>query len=151
MKLAEALIERADLQHKIGQIENRMEVNAKVQEGDKPAESVDELIPLFEKSMDELELLITRINKTNSNTTFEGMTLSDAITKRDNLKSKIRAYRSLHETATFSRDRYSAQEIKYVRCVDVAKLQKIIDDLSKDYRELDTKMQGLNWTVDLME
>lgn len=151
MKLAEALIERADLQHKIGQLEHRMQVNAKVQEGDEPAESVDELIPQFEKAMDNLENLIARINKTNSSTPFEEITLSQAITKRDNLKSKIRAYRDLHQVATISHDRFSAKEIKYIRCVDVVKLQKRIDSLSKEYRELDTKMQGLNWTVDLVE
>ena len=37
MKLAKALIERADLQRKIAQMESRMEQNAKVQEGDEPA------------------------------------------------------------------------------------------------------------------
>ena len=47
MKLAEALIERADLQRKIAQIEARMRQNVKVQEGDKPTESVDELLPQY--------------------------------------------------------------------------------------------------------
>ncbi len=93
----------------------------------------------------------TRINNTNSNTPFESITLAEAIAKRDCLRSKIRVYRKLHAAAAISQDRYSTKEIKYIRCVDVVKLQKIIDDLSKDYREIDTKMQGLNWTVDLLE
>ena len=25
-----------------------------------------------------------------------------------------------------------------------------IDDISKQYREIDTKMQGVNWTIDLL-
>lgn len=151
MKLAEALIERADLQRKIARLSDRMENNAKVQEGDEPAEAVEKLIPQFECLMDDLERLIIRINKTNSNTPFEDITLAEAIAKRECLKSKIRAYRELLAAATISHDRYSSKEIKYVRCVDVVKLQKIIDGLSKDYREIDTKMQGLNWTADLLE
>jgi len=39
MKLAEALIERADLQKQIAQAESRMKENAKVQEGDETAEA----------------------------------------------------------------------------------------------------------------
>ena len=151
MKLAEALIERADLQRKIAQWENRMQQNARVQEGDEPAEAVEKLMPEYESLMDELERLIVRINKTNSETPFEDVTLAEAITKRDCQKSKIRAYRELREAATIAQDRYSNKEIKFVRCVDVGRLQEKIDSLSKAYRELDTKMQGLNWTVELLE
>ena len=102
MKLAEALIMRADLQRKIAQIESRMRQNAKVQEGDEPAESIEKLIPEYERTMDELEGLIAQINRTNSKSPFERATLSEAITRRDCLKSKIRAYRDLHESAAIS-------------------------------------------------
>ena len=150
MKLAEALIERADLQKKIAQLEDRMRQNVKVQEGDKPAEAIEKLLPQYEGFMEALEGIIIRINRTNGATPFDDMTLADAITKRDCLKSKIRAYRDLYEAASIVQDRYSKAEIKFVRCVDTAKLQEQIDALSKTYRELDTKMQGLNWTVELL-
>jgi len=151
MKLAEALIERADLQTKIAQLEKRMAHNVKVQEGDMPAEDVEELLPQYERLMDTLEVLIIKINKTNNATSFEDMTLTEAITKRDCLKSKIRVYRDLYHESTISQDRYTRSEIKFVRCVDASKLQNTIDRLSKTYRELDVKMQGLNWTADLVE
>ena len=32
----------------------------------------------------------------------------------------------------------------------VAKFLKEADKLSKEFRELDTKIQGMNWTVDLI-
>ncbi len=150
MKLAEALIERADLQKKIAQLEDRMRQNVKVQEGDKPAEAIEKLLSQYEGFMEALEGIIVRINRTNGATPFDDMTLADAITKRDCLKSKIRAYRDLYEVASIVQDRYSKTEIKFVRCVDAAKLQEQIDALSKAYRELDTKMQGLNWTVELL-
>ena len=43
MKLAEALILRADCQKRIAQLKSRLLVNAKVQEGDAPAETPREL------------------------------------------------------------------------------------------------------------
>lgn len=150
MKLAEALMARADLQRKIAQIEKRMRQNAKVQDGDEPAEVIERLIPEYECTMDELEGLIAQINRTNNQTSLESSTLSEAITRRDCLKSKIHAYRDLYEAAAISQDRYSSKEIRFVRCVDPAKLQEKIDYLSKLYRQLDTKIQERNWTADMM-
>ncbi len=151
MKLAEALIERADLQREIAQLESRMRQNAKVQEGDEPAEDVSKLLPQYERKMADLEGLIIRINKTNHEASFDAVTLADAIAKRDCLKSKLRAYRDLHEAASISQDRYSNKEIKFIRCIDVAILQDRIDRLAKEYRELDTKLQAMNWAVDLLD
>jgi hypothetical protein len=50
---------------------------------------------------------------------------------------------------TSARDRYSRNEIKFVRTVDVNDLQKRVDDLSRDLRELDSKLQQANWMTDL--
>lgn len=47
-------------------------------------------------------------------------------------------------------DRYSLKEIKIDSTVDVAKLQKDLDALSKELRELDQKIQEINWTTDLI-
>ena len=47
-------------------------------------------------------------------------------------------------------DRYGRNEIKYVRMVDVAALRKETDDIAKQLRELDLKLQELNWTIDLL-
>jgi len=151
MKLAEGLIVRADLQTKIRQVKNRMGQNAKVQEGDEPGEDVKELVSMYETMMTELESIILRINRTNSNTPLDGGTLADAIVRRDCMKSKISAYRELCDNSSITQDRYSRSEVKFVRFVNVAETQKKIDDLSKMYRELDTKMQGLNWTTDLLD
>ena len=43
MKLAEALQERADLNRKIEQLNNRLSNNALVQEGEEPAENPEKL------------------------------------------------------------------------------------------------------------
>ena len=66
MKLAEALILRADCQKRIAQLKSRLLTNAKVQEGDKPAETPQELIAELGRVSNELLDLIKRINRTNS-------------------------------------------------------------------------------------
>jgi hypothetical protein len=151
MKLAEALILRADLQKIAAQLEQRMKQNAKAQEGDEPPEAVEDLISQYEGVMSELAALIARINRTNHSEPLGGGTLAEAITRRDCLKAKLGAYRELLAAASVTQDRYSRSEVRFVRCVDVAELQSRIDRLSKEYRELDTKMQGMNWTVDLAD
>ena len=150
MKLAEALIERADLKKAIMQVRSRMATSALVQEGNEPAEDVGKLFSVHNGLMERLEWLIIQINRTNCVTAFDDGTLSDAIARRDCLKSKIKAYQDLYKSST-QRDRFSRNEIKFVRYVDLVKLQGMIDGISKQYRELDTKIQGLNWTIDLIE
>src|SRR6266481_1145799 len=66
MKLAEALILRADCQKRIAQLKGRLLVNAKVQEGDAPAETPQELIAELGRVSTELLDLIKRINRTNA-------------------------------------------------------------------------------------
>ena len=117
MKLAEALIERAELQRKNAELLKRINDNVLVQEGDDPAEQPEELMAEYEKNRERLLFLVRRINATNQ---------------------AIRV------------DRYSQKEVRYVRCIDPKELQAVIDRLSKEYRELDTKLQGINWTVDLL-
>jgi hypothetical protein len=149
MKLAEALIERADLQRQTAQMRNRLALNAKVQEGETPAEDANVLLSQYDEAMDALEALIIRINRANATAAFENGTLTDAIARRDCLRSKINTYRELYEAAAIRQERYSRSEVKFVRCIDTAVLQDKIDAMSKAYRQLDTKIQEMNWTVEL--
>jgi len=151
MKLAEALIARADLQNKTAQIKRRITQSAKVQEGDEPIENAAELLSQYDMLMAELETLIIRINRTNAAAELDCGVLADAIAKRDSLKARINTYRELCDEVSITRERgYDRTDVKYVRCVDVTKLREQVDGMSKQYRELDTKMQGRNWTVDLL-
>ena len=47
--------------------------------------------------------------------------------------------------------RYGRNELKYVRTIDIKVLRKEADTYAKQYRELDLKIQSLNWTVDLVD
>lgn len=152
MKLAEALIERAELQKKNAQLLHRIESNVLVQEGDVPAEEPEELMREYEENMARLLLLVQKINATNSAAPFgDGETVADAIARRDGLGAKIKAYRAIYDAAAIRQDRYSQKEVKFVRCVDVKTVQGIVNRLSKEYRETDTKLQAINWTTDLVE
>lgn len=152
MKIAEALILRADLQKKISQISDRLNKNALVQDGDEPSENPEDLLKELKTSLNSLETLIKNINKTNSKAEFEkGKTLTDALAERDVLNLEINCIRSLLESSKLIVNRYSKTEIKYISTINVSETQKKLDKLSKKYRELDTKIQGSNWIVDLLE
>jgi len=151
MKLAEALIERAELQRENAKLLERIKDNSMIQEGDAPAEVPEELIAQYERNMERFLVLVRKINETNSKTGFDnGLSITDAIAMRDCLGAKHRAYQNMYAATTISVNRYSQNEIKFVRCVEPKILQKQIDKLAKEYRELDTKLQGINWTVDLV-
>jgi uncharacterized coiled-coil DUF342 family protein len=151
MKLAEALIIRADTVKKLTQLRSRMVANAKVQEGETPAEDFAELLTEFNELMAEQANLIKRINRTNAETAMGDCTIADAIAERDSIKSKIGCYREAYNATAIIENRYSRNEIKFVRCINPLELQKQIDSLSKQYREIDTAIQALNWATDLSE
>lgn len=149
MKLAEALSIRADLQRKVSQLKNRLKDSTKVQEGDEPAESVEDLFAELGDCLSQLEELVFRINCTNMQTMHEGETLTHMIARKDALSLRISVMREVlgHVTET---DRYGRNEIRYVRTVDVAALRKETDAYARQLRELDLQLQSLNWSVDLV-
>lgn len=151
MKLAEALALRAEMKTKIGQLAVRLNKNAKVQEGEKPPENPYALIKELDIVSDEMEKLIKNINYTNCMTVENGVSLTDMIAEKDILKKKISVMRAFLARSGEVIDRYSNKEIKVHSTVDVAELQKNVDTMSKQLRELDMNIQRINWTVDLIE
>ena len=151
MKLAEALILRADCQKRLAQVKYRLLTNAKVQEGDQPAEAPQDLLVEFDGISGELLDLIKRINKTNSATNFaDARTISDAIAERDVVALQRTAYSELAQSAAISQSRITRSEVKYIATINVAEIQKRADDLAKHYRELDARIQELNWQTELL-
>ena len=150
MKLAEALNLRADLQKRIANLRERLIKNAKVQEGDIPSEDPNMLLNELNDNIIELENIIKLINKTNSATYIDNESISDIIAKRDTLGLKLSILRSFISESANKIERYSNKEIKILSTVNVAEKQKEIDNLSKEYRLIDTKLQGLNWTTDII-
>ena len=151
MKLAEALILRADLQKRIDQLRVRLNNNAKVQENDEPSENPEELLNELDNSINQLKILIKQINKTNCVTVLNGQTLADLIAERDTLTLKSNILRGFLNIAGQKVNLYSTTEIKIMSTVDVPALQKELDLLSKKIRETDTELQQANWLTELIE
>ena len=150
MKLATALSERADLQRRISELAGRLNQNAKVQEGDEPAEDPKGLLKELDGCLEQLEVLIARINRTNNATKHEDLTLTDLIARRDCLKERIRIMRDFLNTSSEKVSRYSKTEIKILSTVSVTELQKQLDSYSRQLRETDELIQELNWTTELI-
>jgi hypothetical protein len=151
MKIAEALALRADLQKRLEQLKQRLVKNARIQEGDAPEEDPVELQSEMEKSARDLILLIQRINRTNAQSRFGPGTLSDALAERDVLKIRYNAYRELANAASTSQQRSTRTEVKFISTVSVAGIQRKADDLAREYRELDTRIQEADWSTTLLE
>ncbi len=150
MKLAEALIERADLQKRIDQLDQRLCSNALVQDGDEPAEDPTSLLSELDSLMKRLCEVIAAVNITNSHTEIDGMTITEMIAVRDCLTKKISILRDFNGEASRKAMRGRSTDILIKSTVQVKELQKSIDALSKQLREIDTRIQAANWVTELI-
>ena len=86
MKLAEALVLRADCQKRMSQLKHRLERCVKVQEGEEAPENPEKLLRELNAVIGELTGLVKKINRTNSATSFDqSKTLSEVLAERDAL------------------------------------------------------------------
>jgi len=151
LKLAEALAERSDCQNRIEDLKKRLTRSARVQEGEEPAENSAELLTELDRTFTRLLQLVQSINRTNATTVFNGQaTIADAIAERDAIAKRRDLLAAIAEAASTRQDRYSKSEVKFIATIPVANLQKQVDTLSKSFRELDTKIQELNWKTELV-
>jgi hypothetical protein len=150
MKLAEALALRSDLQTQLVELGKRLQQNARYQEGEEPAEDAAALLAQVDRITVELETLIVQVNVRNLATEVEpGVSMTAALARRDSLKMRHRQRIQLAEAASTPVDRYSRTELRSIAAVNVRALRDEIDDLARQIRELDTRIQGVNWTTEL--
>ena len=147
MKLAEALQERADLNRRIQQLQQRLGNNAVVQEGEAPAEDPVALLEEYEACAAQLEEMMARINRTNCETRTEAGTLTELLARRDCLK--LRAGNFLTCASSLTR-RSTRSEIKICSSVPVPVYRKRADELACRLREVDNAIQAANWTTELL-
>src|SRR5690606_9017255 len=148
MKLAEALLLRADLLKKIEHLQNRIRPVLIVSDNKQPQEDPDKLLSQLRKAIQDLEALVVRINKTNNTTKVSGEGyLMEALAKRDSLKMLSEKLRTI---------RYSAQinnsgETNLKTTIDIKKLQAEMDQTGRAFREIDSKIQEINWLTELKD
>ncbi|MDO4604981.1 MAG: DIP1984 family protein [Helcococcus sp.] len=150
MKLAEALQIKKNLDIKITNIKQRLENNARVQEGLEPAENPTALFKELEETIISLEKYTSRINITNSQTKVDGKTLTELLSRREALKEKIAAYDKFIVSGSVLTDRYSNTEILVRPTLPINEIQKRRDLIAKELREIDYKIQETNFTTDLI-
>lgn len=151
MKLGEALNQRASLIQRLGEIRNRLNQTATVVEGDEPGETIEELLVEHDAILDELTGLIQNINRRNFATIVEGkQTVMEALAEREKLARKLKTFDGLLAASELKQNyRWGTSDVKYVRRVDVVGLRNQRKDVAKEMRQLDAKIQEINWTVDL--
>jgi hypothetical protein len=157
MKLAEALLLRADRNRTLEQLRQRIAVSARHQEGEKPPEDARELVSVASSVLDELEGLIRNINRTNSSTVMaDGRTLTDALAERDVHKLRYSLLRASADAASGAQQhsgymRTTRSELKVISALDVRALRQQASNIARRARELDARIQEVNWTTDLRE
>jgi hypothetical protein len=156
VKLAEALSLRANAARRIEQLRSRIVSNARYQEGEDPAEDAAALLIEAGEVLSEYETLMRRINRTNAATAIAADgTLTDALARRDALRLRHHVVTAAADAAAgSSQPGYSRQlrsELKMLSALPVAELRAQADELARELRELDVRIQRSNWEVELLD
>lgn len=158
MKLAEALALRGDAQRRLAQLQARAVSVARYQEGEAPPESAMDLLAQAREVTVQIEELVRRINRTNAAAELEpGVTITDAIARRDALASRRKLVTSVADAASGHQPhdagwaRQLRSELRQLTDVPVAGLRREADDLARQYRELDMRIQEANWATEVRD
>lgn len=148
MKLAEGLLLRADLMKKVEQLQTRIRPVLIVSDDNLPQEDPTKLLAQLRNAIQELQGIIVRINKTNNETVIEGEgLLMEALARRDALKMLMGKLRNIRQAAQVSNHGYT----RLKATVDIKNLQIEIDQTGRAFRQIDSKIQGVNWLTELKE
>ncbi|HEY4458841.1 MAG TPA: DIP1984 family protein [Pseudonocardiaceae bacterium] len=155
MKVAEALALRADATRRVEQLRTRIVANARFQEGEEPSEDARALLTEVGEVLDELEVLIRRINRTNSASRMaDGATVTDALARRDVLRSRHSVLSDAADAAAGRNSfggRQLRSELKMITALPVADLRAQADQVARELRDLDVRIQQANWEIDLLD
>ncbi|PVU86639.1 hypothetical protein BB561_006622 [Smittium simulii] len=151
MKLAEALINRIEIDKNIKSLQSRIFANSLIQEGTSLIEDPNELLLELYNKMSQFKDLIIRINTTNLATKLDdGTNLMEAIVQRDHYLRLYNILDSICEHANTRTDRYSKTEILNVPTINVVDTRKKMDNIAEKRRKIDLKIQSTNWTTELI-
>ena len=164
MRLAEALIEKKDLQTRIGELQNRYTASAVIEDGENADETPADLLRSLENAMERMEVLTVSINLANNRVNLPALdatsgdpvtfSMMQAIAHRDNLKMQIGQYNGiLNSIQQRNRNRRFAGEnapkMVVTEGVEASHFIKLVDRLGKELRLLDASIQATNWANDL--
>lgn len=156
MKLGEALTLRADAARRLEQLQARIVASARYQEGEEPAEDATALLAEAHQALDELELLIRRINHTNAAAHIgTDTTITDLLARRDTLRQRHVLVTSTADAAAGKGRtgvaRQLRSELKMLSALPVSQLRTEADAVARELRELDVRLQQANWEIELID
>lgn len=154
MKLAEALSRRSELVRELSQyMRTDLNNNLFVTEGDPITVDKNAELSHYLSLVDEVETLTIQINRSNNAHVLDnGLTIMEAIARRDMMKHRTSALSTLASNLKVQlRPRYSADELRTVPVADFQPFKTQSDALAKEAKQLDLKLQEANWTFDLIE
>lgn len=150
MKLAEALLIRAQMQQKLQGLQARILANLRVQEGEPVQEDPAVLLQEAMETSRALAKIIQQINACNVATKLpDGRTLSEALADRDALTRQYSLLAAIANAAMDRNLRMTRTELVTHLTLPIADIQKQMDTLAQQRRELDVQIQSANWTTDM--
>ena len=159
MRLAEALMERSDLQRRVESMRSRIQASARYQEGEDPAEDAEALLAEAIGTVELLAALVTRINLTNTAARLDdGTPLTAALARRDALRSRHAILTSAADAASGRTGGAAAgyaprqlrSELRQIAALPIREIRDRAYDAAKALRELDARIQRANWEVELV-
>ena len=153
MKIAEAMAERAAMRTKLNDLLLRMRSAGTYQEGQSPSEDVMALLSEWKEVRRDLTALELRINRTNARIELEiGLTIADAIVHRNELSMLAMIHKQLADigAGATTAPRWGRAELVTKTDIPVTEMRNTSDDYARLRRELDMRLQQLDWTVDLL-
>ena len=151
MKLAEALNLRSSLMKQIAELKRRLEDCVRIQEGEEPVDTAEELLKELEPKIEQLYRLIYQINLTNLQIKDEGKSITELLAERDALAGRIQILNGCLNRLTENNTRFRTDDIRYIRTVDPKVFRKKYDETSSQLRQINLRIQMLGWTNDLIE
>ncbi|WP_317231713.1 DIP1984 family protein [Clavibacter capsici] len=160
MRLAEALMERSDLQRRVESLRSRVQATARYQEGEDPAEDAAALLEEAVETVDLLAALVTRINLTNTDARLDdGTSLTAALARRDALRTRHGILTAAADAASGRggagggsyAPRQMRSELRQLSALPIREVRDRADDAARELRELDARIQRANWEVELVE
>ena len=141
---------RADLQKDLGWCKEQLMRCARLQEGETSAEKPQELFERVDFDTQRLKTLMLAINEANLNYRLsDNRSLTDLLAERDVLRGKHGILSVAYNHATEREERYGRSEIRWVASFNVVELRKKLEEIARQIRELNIRIQKSDWEVEV--
>lgn len=151
MKLAEALVLRADLQKKLENLKKRL-ANSVLKLDDIQVIEDPAILKLeADETIAILYSLIDRIYRTNQSVILpSGQSMVTVLAKRDELVERRKLLDYIINKSLPDSGLYFNERGKWQPAIDISAYQKQMDDIAMQIRRLNLGIQQTNWQVDLV-